>query len=733
MRTKHSTLNQLANEHLEMGKPQRQFAEHLKQWHCHTDKNAIQWWCLDQEDSNTNLLSQSVLGELKELIEHYADNGASDVKPKAIVIRSRKANGFIAGADIKEFKHQTDPAQIEQVLADARATLFALEQLSIPTIGLIHGFCLGGGLELVLACRYRFARADAKLGFPEVNLGLHPGIGGTVRLTQLIDPSQALKMMLTGKPVAAEKAKQLGLVDMVGEEHHFYKAIDFVLNKKLSPQRPSLKTKFSNTRPIATIIANQAEKQTEKKVDPQHYPAPFALIDLYRQFGAHPDKMYPEEGKSFAALLCGPTSQHLVRLFLNRETLKANNDSSLQRVHIVGAGTMGGDIAAWCALNGYTTSLEDPKAQAIAASIKRAIELFSRKCSTGTKRQRARDRLIPDPNGYGRKKADLIIEAAPEKVELKTKLLRELELAKRPDAILATNTSSILLQRLRENLQDPSCFLGIHFFNPVAKMPLVEVVKHDGLASSTIAEIRAWTTSIDKIPIVVNSAPGFLVNRVLTPYLLEALALLDDGVKKETLDAVAEDFGMPMGPIELADFIGLDICLEVAEMLSAELDQAFYKIPVWFKNMVSANKLGIKTGKGFYQYDENNKPNKDKAIELDSKDIKALQDRLILPLLNTCVHCLDEKVVNDQDELDTAVIFAVGFPPYTGGPLHYATTRGIQEIVELLKTYSDDYADPRFSPAAGWYDLATKNKSEHPNSSSQQTHAAEGIVDDAIY
>jgi 3-hydroxyacyl-CoA dehydrogenase/enoyl-CoA hydratase/3-hydroxybutyryl-CoA epimerase len=413
--------------------------------------------------------------------------------------------------------------------------------------------------------------------------------------------------------------------------------------------------------------------------------------------------MQKAEIPSFAKLLVTETAQNLVRVFFLRNTLKglAGGRWNGGHIHVIGAGAMGGDIAAWCAWHGFTVSLADMKPEPLAGAIKRAAELYG-KISHGDRRKvrDALDRLIPDLAGEGVASADLIIEAVPENLELKKKVYAGIEPKMKSGAILATNTSSIPLEQLRVGLARPERLVGVHFFNPVSRMQLVEIVSHDGVADDVLADARAFLGRIDRLPAPVKSAPGFLVNRALTPYLLEAMVMLDEGLKKETIDRAAEDFGMPMGPIELADQVGLDICLHVAEMLRGSLERPMPEPPQWLKDKVAKGELGRKTGKGLYDWKDGRavKPSDAAVPPADTTD------RLILPMLDVCVACLREGVVADEEIVDGAMIFATGFAPFRGGPLHYARARGMDDVRATLSRLATKYG-PRFQPDPGWDNL----------------------------
>ena len=578
-----------------------------------------------------------------------------------------------------------------------------LDRLKVPTVAVIHGYCLGGGLEIALACDYRIAVDDARFGFPEVMLGLHPGLGGTVRLPRLINPIEAMSMMLTGRNVRAGRARSLGLVDAVVPERHVKAAAQAAVSGKLRTRRGGMLIQLINTTPARKLLAKRMRAEAAKRATPEHYPAPYALIDLWETHGGDAAAMQKAEIASFAKLIVTETSRNLVRVFFLRDKLKgmADGEWAGKRVHVIGAGAMGGDIAAWCAWHGFTVSLADMKPEPLAKAIERAADLYGK---IGHKRidiRDALDRLIPDLTGEGVRTADLVIEAVPETLELKRRVYAAVEPKMRPDAILATNTSSIPLEQLRTGLARPQQLVGVHFFNPVSRMQLVEVVSHDQVAADVLAKARAFLGRIDRLPAPVKSAPGFLVNRALTPYMLEAMLMLIDGKKRETIDAAAVSFGMPMGPVELADQVGLDICLHVAETLKASLDRPMPDVSHWLQKKVDSGELGLKTGKGFYDW-KNGKAVKDRDAPKPTDD---MTDRLILPMIDVCVGCLREGVVADEETVDGAMIFATGFAPFRGGPLHYARSRGVAEVRQMLWQFSERYGE-RFRPDPGWDRLA---------------------------
>ncbi len=658
------------------------------------DSDGIAWLLFDRMDSSANTLSAEVMKEFDRIVATLESQ-----RPAGLVMRSAKPSGFIAGANVNEFRGASDPAIVETEIGRAHAVIDRLEALKVPRVAVIHGFCLGGGLEVALACDTRIAIDGARFGFPEVMLGLHPGLGGTARFTHLVNPVEAMTMMLTGKVIDARKAKALGLVDAVTQERHVRNAVKDAVFGRLRPHRQGALARLMNASFARGFLASRMRAEVHKSARRDQYPAPYALVDLWERHGGDRATMLQAEKKSFARLMVTPTAQNLIRVFFLREQMKklADGENTVRHLHVIGAGAMGGDIAAWCARQGVRVTLADMKPEPIASAVKRASDLFGKIIRNRVEVREALDRLIPDMDGEGVRHADLIIEAVPEKLALKQKVYAQIEPRMKPDGILATNTSSIPLEDLRATLQSPQRLLGLHFFNPVSRLQLVEVVSHDQADAEMLARARAFVGAMDRLPLPVKSSPGFLVNRALTPYMLEAMVMLDERIDKAVIDAAAERFGMPMGPIELADQVGLDICLAVGDMLRAKLDNALPPAPDWLRDKVSKGELGRKSGKGFYEWKDG------KAI----KTVAAIQptpemiDRLILPMSNVCVACLREGILDNAGVVDGAMIFGTGYAPFRGGPLNYARTRGAQDVVATLESLAAKFGD-RFKPDAGW-------------------------------
>jgi len=665
-------------------------------WSLTRDGDDIVWLTLDVPNSSANSLSRAAMLGLSAQLDALEKQ-----PPRAVVVQSAKKSGFIAGADIKEFLSLTTPQVAYELVRTAQRVLDRLEALPYPTVAAIDGFALGGGLELALACRYRVATNNPKtsFGFPEVLLGIHPGFGGTVRSVRLIGALAAMDLMLTGRSVRAEQALALGLIDAVTAPDQLGAKAKSIAMHPPQPRAAGFKAMLANLPVVRSILAAQMRKMAAKRAPRAHYPAPYALIDLWRKFGAKSAAAYDAEARSIAELFCTPTSRNLVRVFMLQDRLKAlggQSQSRIERVHVVGAGVMGGDIAAWCAVRGLTASLQDRAMEFVAPAMERAKVLFAKRVREADARARTQARLIADVEGVHVATADVVIEAIYEDADAKRALYARLEPNLKPGAVLGTNTSSIVLESLSTQLQDPGRLIGIHFFNPVPQMQLVEVVSTAATRPEVQLAALAFVRKIDKLPLPCRSAPGFVVNRVLFPYLIEAMLAVEEGISPTLTDKVAVEFGMPMGPIELADVVGLDVAMHVGRILA----EAFAKpAPQSVQTMVAEKKLGRKSGQGFYTWQEG-KPLKP-PLAADASAPADLQDRLILAMVNEAVAVLREQVVADADLLDAGIIFGTGFAPFRGGPLHYARARGSAECVTRLRQLAQTHGS-RFAPDAGW-------------------------------
>jgi 3-hydroxyacyl-CoA dehydrogenase/enoyl-CoA hydratase/3-hydroxybutyryl-CoA epimerase len=667
-------------------------------WRIELDAGRIAWLRFDKASASTNVLSGGVMLELDQRIGEL-----EAMRPRGVVVCSGKPSGFIAGADIKEFTGLTAPEQAYALIRRGQQVLGRLERLPCPTVAVINGFALGGGLELALACRHRIALDDEKvqLGLPEVKLGIHPGFGGTVRSIRLAGAQAALDLMLTGRSLDAKRAKQVGLVDQVVPAAEWQAAAAALIARDAPQHRPPLAARALSWPLVRGFVADKVVAATRAKANPAHYPAPFAIIDLWREHWGDDAAMYEAEARSIARLMVGDTARNLVRVFLLQDKLKALGNKKaldLKRVHVIGAGVMGGDIAAVCAMRGYEVTLQDRELKFVQPALDRAKVLFEKRLKAPAKVAAALARLKPDVESKGVADADVIIEAIFENVEAKQALYRDLEPRMRKDALLATNTSSIKLETLRTALAAPQRLIGVHFFNPVPLMPLVEVIRTADADATMVDKALAFCRHIDKLAVPCKSAPGFLVNRILMPYLMEAVVLHQEGLALEAIDKAATDFGMPMGPIELADTVGLDVCLHVGKILAADFD---IPVPADLAAIVERKTLGKKTGQGFYRWVEG-KPIKDRGRAAGAS--ATVTDRLVFPMLNEAVACLREGIVADADQLDAGVIFGTGFAPFRGGPINYIRAGGPEGIARMrarMGALHQEFGD-RFRPDAGW-------------------------------
>ncbi len=665
----------------------------FRHWQTEVRSGEVLVLTLDRAESPVNALSQAVLGELEAILERIEIS-----KPKAVVIRSGKSAGFVAGADIKEFQEFDAKGTVIDAIRRGQLVFERLHRLPCPTVAAIHGHCMGGGTELALACTYRVATSDdsTRIGLPEVKLGIFPGWGGSVRLPRLVGAPAAMDMMLTGRALRASNARAIGLVDKVVEPAVLLDtAIALAQRGTSRPLKQRALARVTNWWPSRQVLAPMLAKQVARKAKKAHYPAPYALIDTWKRGGSNTDAQLKSEARAVVKLASGPTARNLIRVFFLMERLKGlgGKEHGIAHVHVIGAGVMGGDIAAWCALRGFNVTLQDREMKYIQPALDRAAKLFEKKFKREDQRTAATSRLIADVEGAGVAKADLVIEAIYENLEAKKALYASLEPELKPDALLVSNTSSLAFTELRADLKHPERFAGLHYFNPVALMPLVEIVKHDEMDLETERRLAAFCRAIDKFPVPVAGTPGFLVNRILAPYMEEAILAFHEGIPGRAIDKAAVDFGMPIGPIELVDTVGLDVAASVGKIMAE-----FHGQPAPDFNF-DANARGKKDGKGLYEWQEG------KAVKPElPKDYRApddLGDRLILRLLNEAVACLHDGVVADADLLDAGVIFGTGFAPFRGGPIQYIRSEGAAKLKQRLEQLATRYGE-RFAPRPGW-------------------------------
>ncbi len=667
----------------------------FQHWQIAQDADGITVLTLDRAGSSVNALSRAVLDELAEIVERL-----SFEPPRGVVVRSAKSS-FIVGADIKEFESFEKSGTVLDALENGQRVFQRLSRLPCPTVAAIHGVCMGGGTELALACRSRVATRDpaTRIALPEIKLGIFPGWGGSARLPYLVGAPAALEFMLTGRAASAENARSIGLVDaLTTPELLLETAKDVIRHPRSRPITQRALAWASNLWPVRQLLAPMLVKQTAAKARKEHYPAPFALIETWRRGGSLTQRLR-NEARAVAKLATTTTARNLIRVFFLQERLKGlagGAEHGIKNVHVIGAGVMGGDIAAWCALRGFEVTLQDRELKYVQPALERARTLFEKKLKTTDRIQPALARLKADVEGAGVASADLLIEAIYENPQAKEDLYKSAEPRLKADALLATNTSSIPLDELRKAVDKPARFLGLHYFNPVALMPLVEIVRQDTLDAAVEKRALAFCKAIDKLPIPVAGTPGFLVNRTLMPYMLEAARAYAEGVPAPVIDKAAKKFGMPMGPIELADTVGLDVAASVGAELGPFLG---LDIPASIAELAKNGKRGKKDGEGFYRW-QDGKPQKP---EVDPNYLAPsdLEDRIILPLINEAVACLHDGVVDDAELLDAGLIFGTGFAPFRGGPIQYVRDSGVDALVARLQGLAARYGE-RFKPRPGW-------------------------------
>jgi 3-hydroxyacyl-CoA dehydrogenase / enoyl-CoA hydratase / 3-hydroxybutyryl-CoA epimerase len=643
----------------------------LRHWKFSKDCDGICWAEFDQQGTNQNTLGHETGAELRTIFS-YAEEAATRREIAGLVIISGKENSFIAGADVAAFEALTTVEEVEDQIRPVVEALNRLEAAPVPVVAAIHGFCLGGGLEIALACHYRVAVDDeaTRLGLPEVKLGLFPGFNGTVRMIKLAGPVTGMEVMLTGRMLKPKEALAMGLADQLvpGLPELRWAARKAVLQKRRSKRRQTWLQRCMSKWPLRGFIASKMRKATAAKAREQHYPAPFRLIELFAEYGGDPERMAIEETKAFAPLMVGDTSRNLRRIFRLSEMMKAEAGGEKftpVRTHVIGAGTMGGDIAGVCVLAGMEVSLQDQTSDRIETARKRCEKLFRKRLKEPLAVEAAMKRLVADVEGKHIRRADMVIEAVFENLKVKQDVLAAVEPKLKPGALLATNTSSLPLEDIARPLNDPARLIGLHFFNPVPLMPLVEVVQGRDSREADIRRGCSAVVKLGKLPLIVKSSPGFLVNRVLAPYLLAAMKAYERGVPQEKIDAAAEHFGMVMGPAEVADNVGLDVCHHVAQVLGYAHEQG----PKGAE-LIREGKLGKKTGEGIYKW-RDGKPMK-KKMHFDTAELERLGLELIAPLIAECEKCVAEGITESADHADAGIVFGTGFAPFRGGPMRYS-------------------------------------------------------------
>lgn len=621
------------------------------------DEHDIAWLTLVDADNPVNRLHPGVLDELNRILDHLDDSPC-----RAMVLQSGRQPHFIAGADVQGFSKLDTPESLEQLIRSGWELARRIESMPWPSLALVHGQCLGGGLELALACTWIVAvdHPDTRFALPEVMLGIVPAWGGILRLPKAVGAPAALNLMLSGRQVGAGRARKMGLCHaLVPPRLATHSARQIILGKAAATRAIPLMARLASIPPLRPVIAAMARRSLKRNDPFGHYPAPRRIIDLWQHHGGNTLR----DPATLATFHESPVTRSLLRVFALQERLRnigrQAGKEALTHVHVIGAGVMGGDIAAWCSLRGLRVTLQDTSSERLGKAYQRAAALFGKRLGP-LDAARALDRLIPDSSGDGLRHADIVIEAITENLQAKIELYAQVLPRLRDDAILATNTSSVTLTQLTQEMAQPERLVGLHFFNPVARMPLVEIATDTFTDPQAATRAVHFTHQIGKLPLPVRSRPGFLVNAALAPYLAQAMHCLDEGLSRDLIDNSLRAFGMPMGPLELIDTVGLDVTRDAGAMLQG------WETPACLSRHIDRNELGKKSGRGFYEWQDG------KAVKprrLPPPD-PARAHRIITPLLDQAA-ALAQDVVEDADLADAGLIFGAGFPPFLGGPLHY--------------------------------------------------------------
>ncbi|MBW0001786.1 MAG: enoyl-CoA hydratase/isomerase family protein [Verrucomicrobia bacterium] len=673
----------------------------------------------DRPDSAANIFDQPTFDELNQQLESLEAKGGS---LKGLVLRSAKPRIFIAGADLNGFSRERDPQRLGRLIDQGQQTFDRIARLPFPTAAAIHGVALGGGLEIALACDYRVASLDSatKLGLPETNLGILPAWGGSTRLPRLIGLPAALEMILAGKQHAAKPALKIGLVDGVAyPERILAEAVKLVLQGKKRRLKPHL----ANRAPLSKVIAAQARKRVLAKTR-GNYPAPLKALEVaVAGLTSSPAQSLANERREFINLAMGEPAASLIRVFFLQERAKklavesAEKPLPVRRAMVVGAGIMGSGIAQWLSARGLRVVLKDigpePLGKGMQAIAKLYRDAVKRRIFTEAEARAGSDRILPVfEDNIPLHDVDLVIEAAVEKLDLKCQVFRQLEEKVPFCRVLATNTSALSIDAIADGLPHPEKVVGIHFFNPVHRMQLVEIVRGPRTGPLALATAVQLAKAIGKLPVLVKDSPGFLVNRILLPYLIEAVRIFQEGYPAERIDRLMLDFGMPMGPLRLGDEVGLDVAAHVATDLTQRLSH-LPPVNAVLPRMLEKGWLGRKSGKGFYDYQTkgketlNSQLNEFQALQAPQVDDAELRDRMVLLMVNEAARCLEEGVVTAPEDVDFGMIMGTGWAPFRGGPLNYADSTSLPAVVARLQELQKRVGN-YFAPCALLADKAAR-------------------------
>jgi len=696
------------------------------------DEQNIAWLAIDVPDEKMNTLQAAFVAEMQEVFSQLEERKK---QIKGMVVHSLKPDNFIAGADVRMLDACQSAEEAQELATQGQNMFQILSELPFPVVAAIHGPCLGGGLELALACDYRVCSDDDKtrLGLPEVMLGLIPGSGGTQRLPRLIGLLPSLDLILTGKQLRAQKAKKLGVVDAcVPNSVLLDIAKRFVTEKGKKKAKPKLTTKeflMSRTQIGRRVIFDQAAKKAKQKTR-DNYPAAKAILQVI-QFGLEKGMKagLDLEAKLFGELVITPESQALRSIFFATTEMKKENGGNaepkqVKRIGVLGGGLMGAGIShVTIAKANVPVRIKDVSNDGILNALKYNFSLFEkqrqRRILTKAQVQQRMMKLSGGTDFTSFNQADVVIEAVFEDLQLKQSMVSDIEANAKNTTIFATNTSSLPIHQIAEKAARPEQVVGLHYFSPVEKMPLVEVIPHETTSEETVSTVVNLARKQGKTPIVVKDKAGFYVNRILAPYMNEAAQILMMGEPIEQIDSALLDFGFPVGPITLLDEVGIDIGAKIIPILVSELGPRFQG-PDVFDVLLKDNRKGRKTGKGFYSYKGSKKKDVDKSVYkllklkpesyLNKSDISL---RCVLPMLNEAVRCLDEGIIRSPRDGDIGAIFGIGFPPFLGGPFRYMDQLGIKNVVEIMNQHAEKYGD-RYAPCDGLLTRAGLDETFYP-------------------
>lgn len=681
----------------------------------------------DSPDARVNTLTERILMAFQECLEELANEAGI----RGILIESGKTANFIAGADVREIQTLSTSLEAETKARLGQKIFSRLAAMPVPVAAVIHGTCLGGGTELILACTYRIASDDpsTRIGLPEVRLGIIPGFGGTQRLPRLVGLRSALDLILTGRELRASAALRIGLVDeVVPVELLPAAARRWIADhpvRRPAGQRP-LERLFQRIGPLRSLVISLAERKLREKLKGGDYPAPFrALRVLQETYGGDLDQGLRVEARALGELALTPTAKNLMALFDLNSRQRRNpglpeggKARPVRRAAVVGAGIMGAGIALAIAGKGAQVRMKDVAVEPLARGLREAHRILA--SQVRRKRRTRRDlrdrmaRIQPTLSYSGFRCIDFVVEAVFEDLELKRRILREIESNVSPECLIATNTSSLPIGEIGRVADHPGRFLGVHFFNPVHRMPLVEIVATDRTDPWAVATAAEMVKEIRKVPIVVRDRPGFLVNRLLMAYLGEALHLLEEGAELTRVDRALERFGMPMGPFRLLDQVGMDVASRVARTLNEAYGRGESAVEL-LEKLAAAKRFGVKNGKGFYLYQDGKPvpdPEIDQLVRPQGRIRPAGEEiclRTLLPMVNEAARCLEEEVVGRPGDVDLGMILGTGFPPFRGGLLRYADGIGIGKIVSLLEVMASRYGE-RMAPAELLLEMTRRGK-----------------------